>query len=298
MSIQIGPLVLPVAPLVLFGFLLLTSLVATRISPRELRSGVDTAVWTSALVGLVLARLTHVLVHFDAYRGQMLSWPDIRDGGFIAWPGVIAGLLVLLWMLRRATKVRARVSALALGSALLWFGASSVLDQRGPSPQLALASIPTVLIELDRTVQGTPTPSDAASIQGAGGAPRALRLEQIAQQGGQRPMVVNLWATWCAPCRAEMPVFAKAQRERPDIDFVFVNQGEASPVILAYLQREQLDLKGLWRDPASALGVAVGSSGLPTTLIFDAQGRLVKKHLGVLNEPALKIALTRLGSSR
>lgn len=111
-------------------------------------------------------------------------------------------------------------------------------------------------------------------------------------------MVVNLWATWCGPCRAEMPVFAKVQRERPDVDFVFVNQGETPPVILAYLQREQLDLKGLWRDPTSALGAAVGSSGLPTTLFFDAQGRMVKMHLGALNEPALRIALIRIGASR
>lgn len=298
MSIQIGPLALPVAPVLLFAFLLLTSLTAARLSPKELRSGVDTSVWTAALLGLVVARLIHVLVHFEAYRGQILSWPDIRDGGFIAWPGVIAGLLMQLWMLRRVPGARAPVVGLSLASALLWLGASSLLAHQGTSPQLTLASIPTVLIELDRPVQGTPAPSDPPFTQGAGGAPRALRLEQIAQQGGQRPMVVNLWATWCAPCRAEMPVFAKAQRERPDIDFVFVNQGEASPVILAYLQREQLDLKGLWRDPASALGVAVGSSGLPTTLIFDARGRLVKKHLGVLNEPALNIALTRLGSSR
>lgn len=38
-----------------------------------------------------------------------------------------------------------------------------------------------------------------------------------------RAVVVNMWATWCPPCRREMPALARAQRLHPEIDFVFVN---------------------------------------------------------------------------
>ncbi|MFN9959772.1 MAG: TlpA family protein disulfide reductase, partial [bacterium] len=101
--------------------------------------------------------------------------------------------------------------------------------------------------------------------------------------------MLNLWATWCGPCRAEMPLLAKAQREHPEVLFVLVNQGETEATILAYLQREGLRLDEVWRDPVSAMGPAVGSSGLPTTVFFDAQGRRQGAHVGVLSEAAIRV---------
>ena len=59
----------------------------------------------------------------------------------------------------------------------------------------------------------------------------------------------------------------------------------------AYLQREGLALDGVWLDAASQAGPAFGSRGLPTTLFFDAQGRRVDAHFGVLNAAALQARL-------
>ena len=64
--------------------------------------------------------------------------------------------------------------------------------------------------------------------------------------------------------------------------------------MLGYLQRERLELQGVWLDPANALGPAVGSKGLPTTLFFDAAGRRVHAHFGVLNAAALQARLNDL----
>ena len=109
-----------------------------------------------------------------------------------------------------------------------------------------------------------------------------------------KPLVVNFWARWCGPCRAEMPVLAAAQQREPGVRFLFVNQGEPASAVQAYLQREGLPLHDVWLDPASAFGPAVGSRGLPTTLYLDAQGRRVSSHFGPLNAASLQVALQAL----
>jgi thiol-disulfide isomerase/thioredoxin len=120
---------------------------------------------------------------------------------------------------------------------------------------------------------------------------RATTLDQL-RDG--RPMVVNLWASWCGPCRAEMPALAAAQQRETGVRFLFVNQGETAAAVQAWLQREGLALQDVWLDGASALGPAVGSQGLPTTLFLDAQGRRVDAHVGMLNEASLIVRLKAL----
>lgn len=275
MTLQLGPLALPLGPVLLLGMLLLAGTVVRLVSPRELRSRADTALWTATLIGLFVARLSHLILHLEAYREQPLSWLDIRDGGFIAWPGVLAGLASLAWLIRGLGRTRWRIFVCAGAATALWGLTSFSL--------------------MNRTLQGTPALADLPVLLQSLSDPAQTRtLQQIAQHDGTRPMVVNLWATWCPPCRAEMPVFAKMQRERSDVRFVFVNQGESREVIQAYLDREALSLKEMWLDAASGLGPAMGSSGLPTTLLFDARGKLIKIHLGVLNEGALRVMLARV----
>jgi len=112
-----------------------------------------------------------------------------------------------------------------------------------------------------------------------------------------RPTVVNLWATWCPPCREEMPLLALAQQRETGVRFVFVNQGESAAVVQRYLYDEILSLDNVLLDPASRLRPAVGSRGLPTTLFYDARGRLVGRHAGALSKDALasKLNLLRPG---
>lgn len=106
-------------------------------------------------------------------------------------------------------------------------------------------------------------------------------------------MVINLWATWCPPCRREMPVLAQAQSVFPDVVFVMVNQGESAPAIHAFLEREGLQFAHVLRDPTSLTMHAVGSRGLPTTLFFDEQGRLTDSHVGELTMARLKSIMLR-----
>lgn len=111
-------------------------------------------------------------------------------------------------------------------------------------------------------------------------------------QGG--PMVVNLWATWCAPCRREMPVLATAQQQEPAVRFVFANQGEDRETARRFLADAGLDLANVVIDPGARIGREVGSAALPTTLFYDGRGRLVDTHIGELSAAALAVRLRSL----
>ena len=93
-------------------------------------------------------------------------------------------------------------------------------------------------------------------------------------------------------------MLAAAQRRETGIAFVFVNQGESAGAVRAYLIDQDLALQQVLLDPASALGPAVGSRGLPTTLFYDARGRLVDAHFGVLPGAALAARLRALRPAR
>ncbi len=93
-------------------------------------------------------------------------------------------------------------------------------------------------------------------------------------------------------------MLAAAQRRETGVAFVFVNQGESAGAVRAYLIDQDLALQQVLLDPASALGPAVGSRGLPTTLFYDARGRLVDAHFGVLNGAALAARLRALRPAR
>lgn len=91
-----------------------------------------------------------------------------------------------------------------------------------------------------------------------------------------------------------MPLLAAAQQRETGVGFLFVNQGESASAVRSYLTDQGLPLREVLLDPASALGPAVGSRGLPTTLFYDAQGWQVDAHFGVLNAAALENRLRAL----
>ena len=114
-------------------------------------------------------------------------------------------------------------------------------------------------------------------------------MQLSSYQGG--PLVINLWATWCPPCRREMPVLQKAQTQNQDVTFLFVNQGESMQSVSTFLETQGLNLNNVLFDSGGQLGQKVGSMALPTTLFYSPQGRLLSSHLGELSEASLARAL-------
>ena len=109
-----------------------------------------------------------------------------------------------------------------------------------------------------------------------------------------KPTVVNLWATWCPPCRREMPVLQQAQTEHPEFHFLFLNQGETAGTVRAFMAALASPLRNVMLDPNREASAEFGHGALPTTLFFDAQGRRLGVHLGELSRAALAQGLEKL----
>ena len=106
-----------------------------------------------------------------------------------------------------------------------------------------------------------------------------------------RPLLLNLWATWCAPCLEEMPDIEALHRARgDDIRVVGLNISD-SPTRSAKLAEEIGITYLLGRDPGGVFVAALGAVGLPVTACVSRSGELTHVHHGQLNYDGLLAAV-------
>ncbi|MFZ8996740.1 MAG: TlpA family protein disulfide reductase [Ilumatobacteraceae bacterium] len=105
------------------------------------------------------------------------------------------------------------------------------------------------------------------------------------------PAVVNLWATWCAPCRREIPDFEAVHRERgADVRFVGINIGDDVEDAAAFL--DEIDVTyDQYRDPGGYVVTALGTSTMPVTLVVAPDGSIATTHLGPMDQDDLRRAI-------
>lgn len=257
-ALAIGPLALPVSLLVVLAAVISGWLAAERVG---LRRGVPTeaALYVLLATALVIARLAFVLQYRSAYVDAPWSMLDIRDGGWRPIAGLLGASAAAAMLIIRRKALAAPLLAAVGGAGFVGLAGTLVL--------LAV------------------TPSDtrlpALTLPSLGGAPVAL-------DGFKgKPIVLNLWATWCPPCRHEMPMLYQAQQRHPGVNFVFLNQGEQAGGVRTFLQSNRLELNNVLLDQKGQAGVQLGHRALPTTLFFDAQGRLVDTRVGELSAATL-----------
>lgn len=266
-AITVGPFALPTQWVMLLICIAVAGMVAHLVGRRQL-SGISALLADMLLAAVIAARIAFVVVWFDNYRNAPWTILDIRDGGFTPWAGALAAIVVALWQGWRRAALRGPLLAGILAGTLVWTVWPTVLGLNNGPTLSALEDASLI------TLQGTP--------------------QSIASLAHNRPLVVNLWATWCPPCRREMPVLAAAQQQAPGVSFIFVNQGENAVAVTKYLTASQLVLANVLLDPEKTLGQLLGSTALPTTLFFDAKGRLVDTHLGALSSASLASKMSKI----
>lgn len=100
-----------------------------------------------------------------------------------------------------------------------------------------------------------------------------------------KPYIVNFWATWCTPCKAEHPFLLQMAGE--GVDIVGVLHKDKNEPARELLTREGNPFSSILLDPVGDLSLAVGISGVPESFLVDAQGQIVKTIRGPIADPGM-----------
>ena len=264
-SITIGPFALS-TPLFIVLLTLLCAVSLAWLLEKKYHVTVEKSVWLTAAAGLVVARVVFVGQYWDQYQDHLLGVLDIRDGGFSVYAGLLASALMAVYLgyksvgQQRMSFLLTVMTAVVIGgSTFLWLGVYKKEAQ--PLPLQTQLQNPW-----------------ATSVE-----QQVITLEDFSGQ----PMVINLWASWCPPCRREMPVFEDAQSQYPHLNFIYANQQEGAATVDSFLSEQQLDLQHVLLDTDAELARFARSRGLPTTLFVNSDGSVQAIRMGEVSRATL-----------
>ncbi|MBK4734967.1 TlpA family protein disulfide reductase [Noviherbaspirillum pedocola] len=268
-TFNIGRFAIPIAPLLLLGAMTVGTTVA-KWHGRRGACNVEPLLLAVLATGLAVGRAAFILEYLPQYLEQPWRMLDIRDQGFSRGAAILAAIAMTGWLLWRRTQARKPMLYSTAATACFWgMGvlAASAMDgdaRYAPMPDLVLPGLD----------------GNSMSISALKG----------------KPVVINLWATWCPPCRRELPVLRDAQMQCPDVAFVLVDQGESASQVRAYLASQGLALNNVLLDSAFAMSRQANAKAFPTTLFLDEQGRLIDRHTGELSPATLARHLENLAA--
>ena len=264
-SLSFGIFSIKTSQLLLVICLFAALAIALIVSRRKKIKITDTSLQI-VLLSMVVARIVFVATWFEHYWKAPLSILDIRDGGFNVAAGIAAGCALVAWRSWKQPMLRTPLAVGTLTFLLAWGIAVPSADSI--AGEIALPAV-------------TLTTFDG----------KLATFEKIAHG---KPLVVNLWASWCPPCRREMPLLVAAQKKHKDIAFVFVNEDSDRDEGLFFANQMNLPTGSIVADYDFGLMRMFGARVLPTTLYYSKNGELVATHVGGLSEATLQSDLQKL----
>lgn len=209
-------------------------------------------------LGMLGARIGFVGLYWREYLESPWTIINFRDGGWW-WP--------------------AGVAAIALGAALLGWRRPALRRPLLLSSTAAITIGVFAVITAGSLSNAREERLPALQVQSLAGEPLPLH--------DGRPTVINLWASWCPPCRHEMPVLIEGARRYRAIRFLLLNQGEDLMTVDAAGKQWPIPTALLALDIDSLVSTTLGVRGYPTTLIVAADGRVMKRHTGEVSGASL-----------
>lgn len=181
------------------------------------------------------------------------------------------------------------VVAAAAGFAIYRFGIEPHVATQAPAAQGAAPLAETA----QPRSEGPPTELPDFSLQDRDGNLRSIR------SWTGKSMIVNFWATWCAPCRREIPLLKAIQQNHGPAGFQVVGVAvDFRDDVLKYAADMSIDYPILIGEEDGLEAVTrfgMGSLGFPFTVFTDDQGRIVATHLGELTRPQSEVLLGVVG---
>jgi thiol-disulfide isomerase/thioredoxin len=261
-AVSLGPLVMDgsrfAVVLAMVVFLIITGVLSSKVDARFNRWS-----WIVLIFALVGARLGHVALNWESFSQEPLRIFSLWQGGFY-WPGAVVAIVVAIIFALPSMYLRLW-SVLPVIVALFVWNAVSILT----------SAIQTVAV----------APQSFLTLQ---------NQEFSFDKNQGKPIVINLWASWCPPCRREMPMMAELAAKNEQVEFVFANQGEGRAAIEKYLQQHNIALPNVLLDQFSDLSRHYNAPGLPATLFIGADGMLKSAHLGEISRETLQSNIERL----
>ena len=251
----------------LLGFLAKRSALDRRRARRILEGGF--------LFGLIGARASFVAINWAAYLEAPWTAMFLWQPGYDLTAGFASGAIYSIWRIWRlnatARLAYLRTTLTALAITLTVILGINVSANRWADP--------------DRLRAGDRFPDFALqSIDGG-----TVRLSDFAEH----PVVLNFWATWCPPCRREMPLLNSVHLQLEGEGLVVLGIAVAEPATLVRALRDEtgvdypilVDYEGdtPWPDTSSALLARLGPTGLPTTVFLNTKGVIQRIYVGELS---------------
>ncbi len=257
---------------VIAGFLL-ASWLAVRVSKLigTDAKALESAVFGVGVAGMIGARLGFVVMNWEAFKDDLLSIFYIWQPGFLPWAGVFIGGIYAY--------VRYEIQPLYLRSLLVAYGVAALVP-------LVTFEVTKLRLPNSSVLKiGDFTPQiKMINLNGEAVSLRDLRC---------RVVVLNFWATWCPPCRREMPMLESVARayQNKGVMIVGFDVGETASRVQQTVSSLAVNypiwLDGSDTDSSQMIYRMFGGVGLPTTVFIDRNGLLRARQIGELSRASL-----------